>query len=262
MYLHSRRHPNDAADLGFDPLALEGDAPASAPDEGAALFPFAEDFPSASMTEAWGRIEETQDARVLVRVRELEALGRRLDAIMVLRQSLGEEPGNTRLRLRLAELLEASGEVDTALEELETGIRATEANASMHIQRGALLGRMGRHAEAEQELRNAIAGTPDSVDAALHLGLSLLRRGRHAEALQELERAHSLDPRRGDVAFHLGEAWYHGGEMDRALQNLMRASELAPEDPRAYKLLGRLLDRMGRTEEAMVMHRKAREAGH
>ena len=52
------------------------------------------------------------------------------------------------------------------------------------------------------------------------------------------------------------------GQLDRALQNLMRASELAPEDPRAYKLLGRLLDRMGRTEEAMVMHRKAREAGH
>jgi Flp pilus assembly protein TadD len=50
--------------------------------------------------------------------------------------------------------------------------------------------------------------------------------------------------------------------MEPALQNLMRASELAPDDPRAYKLLGRLLDRMGRTEEAMVMHRKAREAGH
>src|SRR6187455_220687 len=263
MHLHSRRStPGDDADFGFDPLALEGDAREVAPDEGPALFPFAADFPPSLLAESSSRVDEPHDARVLVRVRDLEGLGRRLDAIMVLRQSLGEEPGNVRLRHRLAELLEASGEEDTALEELEAGIRASRWDAALQVQRGALLGRMGRHPEAERELRAAIAMAPDSVDAALHLGLSLLRRGRHSDALTELQRAQSLDPRRGDVAFHLGEAWYHGGQLDRALQNLMRASELAPEDPRAYKLLGRLLDRMGRTEEAMVMHRKAREAGH
>jgi Flp pilus assembly protein TadD len=262
MHLHSRRVASgDDADFGFDPLALEGDARDVAPDEGPALFPFAADFPPSLLAESGSDVDEPHDARVLVRVRDLEGLGRRLDAIMVLRQSLGEEPGNVRLRLRLAELLEANGEEDTALEELETGLR-TRADAALQVQRGALLGRMGRHAEAEQELRAAIAVSPDSVDAALHLGLSLLRRGRHADALRELERAQSLAPRRGDVSFHLGEAWYHSGQLDRALQNLLRASELAPEDPRAYKLLGRLLDRMGRTEEAMVMHRKAREAGH
>ena len=263
MHLNSRRSASsDDADLGFDPLALEGDARDVAPDEGPTLFPFSGDFPPSVMAESGTRGDEPHDARVLVRVRDLDTLGRRLDAIMVLRQAIGEEPANVRLRLRLAELLEASGEEDSALEELEAGIRATRGQPALQVQRGGLLGRMGRHAEAEQELRAAISADPGSVDAALHLGLSLLRRGRHADALQELERAQSLDPHRGDVAFHLGEAWYHGGQMERAQQNLMRASELAPDDPRAYKLLGRLLDRMGRTEEAMVMHRKAREAGH
>jgi Flp pilus assembly protein TadD len=41
---------------------------------------------------------------------------------------------------------------------------------------------------------------------------------------------------------------------------LERAAALAPGNPRSYKLMGRLLDRMGRTDEARVMHRKAREA--
>jgi Flp pilus assembly protein TadD len=44
------------------------------------------------------------------------------------------------------------------------------------------------------------------------------------------------------------------------LQALERAAALAPGNPRSFKLMGRLLDRLGRTEEAMVMHKKAREA--
>src|SRR5678815_56558 len=143
MHLHSRRStPDDDADFGFDPLALEGDAREVAPDEGPALFPFAADFPPSLLAEST-RVDEPHDTRVLVRVRDLEGLGRRLDAIMVLRQSLGEEPGNVRLRLRLAELLEASGEEDTALEELEAGIGASRWDAALQVQRGALLGRMG-----------------------------------------------------------------------------------------------------------------------
>ena len=86
MHLHSRRStPGDDADFGFDPLALEGDAREVGADEGPALFPFAADFPPSLLAESSSRVDEPHDARVLVRVRDLEGLGRRLDAIMVLR---------------------------------------------------------------------------------------------------------------------------------------------------------------------------------
>src|SRR5688572_9193750 len=124
MHLSSRRagHGSDDADLGFDPLELEGDDCVPPPDEGAALFPFAQDIP---LSGAAPLSTDGTDGRVLARVRDLEGLGRRLDAIMVLRQALGEEQGNVRIRLRLAELLEAGGEGEAALESLAEGVRAT-----------------------------------------------------------------------------------------------------------------------------------------
>ena len=45
-----------------------------------------------------------------------------------------------------------------------------------------------------------------------------------------------------------------------ATVHIKRAAALTPADPRSYKLMGRVLDRMGRSEQAMVMHKKAREA--
>jgi len=110
MHLFNRRagHGSDDADLGFDPTALEGDPREPATDEATALIPFAADLPPAWSAgpgeEEGGSIE----ARVLSRVRDLEQLGRRLDAIPVVRQALGEAPAEVGLRLRLAELLEAS----------------------------------------------------------------------------------------------------------------------------------------------------------
>jgi Flp pilus assembly protein TadD len=50
------------------------------------------------------------------------------------------------------------------------------------------------------------------------------------------------------------------GDLPGALQVLERAALLAPLNPRSYKLMGRLLDRMGRGEDALAMHKRAREA--
>ncbi len=263
MHLFNRRagHGSDDADLGFDPTPLEGDPREPAQDEGPALVPFGADFPPAWSTRSGEDEGGSLEARVLARVRDLELLGRSLDGLPVLRQALSEAPVAVPLWLRLAELLEGSGEEDAALDELDQGLRLTKGDPALRVHRGALLGRMGRHAESEEALRSALEVAPESVEGQLHLGLSLLRRGRHTDALGPLERAMALAPDRGDVAFYLGEGWYHAGQLDQALLALERATELTPNDPRAYKLLGRLLDRMGRTEEAMAMHRKARGAG-
>jgi Flp pilus assembly protein TadD len=63
-----------------------------------------------------------------------------------------------------------------------------------------------------------------------------------------------------DATYYLGVALLATVDLAAALDAFERAAALAPHDPRCFKLIGRVLDRMGRTEEAMAMHRKAREA--
>jgi Flp pilus assembly protein TadD len=49
------------------------------------------------------------------------------------------------------------------------------------------------------------------------------------------------------------------GDLPAALDALRRAVELDEREGRSYQLIGRVLDRMGRPEEAMPMYRRARE---
>lgn len=263
MRLHNQRAGHGArdAELGFHPAALQGDLFHEGTDEGPALVPFAADIPALAPGGPDRFEGEVEPGSVLRRAEDLEHLGRRLDAILVLRQAVVDAPADVDLLFRLVDLLEAAGESEESLEVLDAGLKATRGTARVRIRRGAVLGRAGRHGEAEADLRTALSALPEDREGHLHLGISLLRRGRHAEAIEHLRKAASQSPEDGEAVFHLGEAWYHSGRFDQALVTLRQAADLAPEDPRAYKLLGRLLDRMGRTEEAMAMHRKAREAG-
>ncbi|HSR15241.1 MAG TPA: hypothetical protein VLL51_05785, partial [Gemmatimonadales bacterium] len=70
-----------------------------------------------------------------------------------------------------------------------------------------------------------------------------------------------LAPSEAIARFHLWEARYQAGDMAGALDQLRLAGSLAPDDARPFALAGRLLDRLGRAEEAMEMHRQARLAG-
>jgi len=244
---------------GIEGFPLEGD-PLTAPvDEGPVLRPYAALLPDVAEAAIAADALPAEE-RALRRAAELEHLGRRLDAILVLRQLVGERPEEDVPRLRLVRLLETVGEVEEALAVLSAGLERRTASVPLLLERGALLGRLSLHAEAERDLREALVLAPDEPAIRLQLGLTLLRRDRIADALPQLQRAAALAPDDPDVAFHLGEAFYHSGQFDQALTAFERAVTLRPGQAKVYALLGRLLDRLGRTEAAMVMHRRARDA--
>ena len=199
--------------------------------------------------------------------RELIRLGRRLDALLLLRRSLEEDPdaADPAARPVLAGLLEAQGETEAALAELGLALKGTDDPFPVLIQRGSLLARNGKPAEAEKDLREAIRQRPSDPAGHAQLGLSLLRRGRPAEAAGAFEEAHAATalrfaPDDPELLYQLGEALQGSGDPEGALRALERAAAGAPRDPRPLKLMGRLLDGLGRPEEAMAMHRRAREA--
>lgn len=251
--------PDESALEGFDRSDLEGDVIGPVVDEIPWLRPFGADIPGLVLP-AGVADSEPEATRVPRQARELVAIGRRLDALLLLRRHLADQPRDGTVRAFLAELLDDGGETETALEELSLALTDAEDPVPLLVRRGAVLARAGQSGEAERDLRDAIRQQPRYAPAHFHLGLALLRRGRGADAAAALRDALELGPDDPEATYYLGEAMQAQGDLPGALIVLERAAILAPGNPRSFKLMGRLLDRLGRTDQAMAMHKKAREA--
>ncbi len=259
--LHNSRapEPDDIAQEGFDRSDLEGDPIGPVVDEIPWMRPFGADITGLVLPVGPGD-SEPEATRVPRQARELAALGRRLDALLLLRRYLADQPTDAAVRGFLADILDEGGETETALEELSRALTDAGDPVPLLVRRGAILARGGQLAEAEQDLREAIRREPRFAGARFHMGVALLRRGKGADAAAELRIALELAPDDPDATYYLGEALQSQGDLSGALIVLERAAELAPSNPRSFKLMGRLLDRLGRTDQAMAMHKKAREA--
>jgi len=251
--------PDERAIEGFDRMELEGDAIGPVADEISWLRPFGWDIPGPLLA-APGTDAEPEAIGVPRQARELAALGRRLDAVLLLRSYLDDSPHDAAVRGILAELLDQGGEAEAALAEYGLALADAADPVGLLVRRGDLLARNGCSGEAEQDLREAIRRRSAYAPAHFHLGVTLLRRGRAADAADAFREALQCAPDDPETTYYLGEALQTQGDLAAALLTLERAAALAPTNPRSYKLMGRLLDRMGRTEDAMAMHKKAREA--
>ena len=98
------------------------------------------------------------------------------------------------------------------------------------------------------------------VEALVELGISLCRRARWRDAIAPLERAVSLDPERAVAHYQLGESYNHTDRLAYALSAYETAARLEPANWRAVNAIGRVLDRLGRPEEATAAYQRAREA--
>lgn len=259
--LHTSRAPEpDWPSLeGFDRTGFEGDAVAPPGDEIVSLRPFGTDIPDLILIGS-RLADEPEGLRIPRQARELVGLGRRLDAMLLLRRHLVDSPRDAVVRTLLAKLIDEGGDSEIALEELTRAFTDATDPVPVLVLRGAALARAGRTAEAERDLRDAIRLKPGHAPAHFHLGLALLRRGLGADATAALQEALELSPGDPEALYYLGEAREAQGDLAGALAALQRAAEVAPGASRTYKLMGRLLDRLGRTDDAMAMHKKAREA--
>lgn len=259
-----RLHNSRASDAeprnleGFtDFTTLEGDPATAGPDAIASLRPFGRDVPEQQLIES--RAPTAEPTGPVERAQALAARGRRLDAIIVLRDLVREQPRSTEPRLALAALLEETGELEEAIAELGTALTHAPDRAPTLVRRGAVYARLGQAKSAEQDFREAIRSNAKHWIAYRYLGNTQLRLGRAEEAAATLRDALTLAPQDPETVLYLGEALLKAGRLEEAFGELKRAVDLAPGDPRGYTQLGRLFDRLGRTEDAMAMHRKARE---
>ena len=122
------------------------------------------------------------------------------------------------------------------------------------------LSALKEHAEAERLLRDAADLRAPATELAIQTGVLACRRARWRDALGPLRTGTAADPLSVTGRYFLGEALNQTDDLRGALEAYEAALAIDPSHWRALKGMGKVLDRLGRSTEAAVYHRRAREA--
>ncbi len=222
--------------------------------------PFAASEPAGPIAEP-APVPEPPDVAELLYAdaRAAAEEGRAADAKRLYRDLVEQFPRHLRARNNLALLLDAAGDHDGALAELDGALELDAEHTTLLTNRGALLGALGRYAAAERDLRRVLRVEPANVEALFNLGVVMTKKGLWGEAVPPLRHVTLLAPDRGAAFYYLGEALNHVDDLLGALAAFQRATELQPANARALYGLGIIYDRLARPDDAALMYRKSRE---
>jgi len=192
-----------------------------------------DDFAAASLEH---RLEVTAG-----RAQILGEFGRTPEALGLLARAATAYPDRVELRYARATILDQSGAVDAALDELRAVARQRPLDPTAQNALGFTLADHGRDlAEAEHRIRAALAERPDSAAIKDSLGWVLHRRGHDAEGLAWLQRAYAVDPD-PEIAAHIGEVQWALGDRAAAERTWRSALDKSPGDPHLKQALERNL---------------------
>ncbi len=161
-------------------------------------------------------------------------------------------PENPKLRAHYGVNLAEQGKYVAAVKQLEAARRGGFDGPNVLFYLGSALWETGRLDEAAARLREAIVKAPDMVSARHRLGRLLIFQGKAAEAVPELSRASELEPGSAEVLLDLGRALEASGNPAKAEVAYRHALEIQPDVPLAHYLLGTLLARRGKRDEAAL----------
>ncbi len=132
-----------------------------------------------------------------------------------------------------------------------------EDSAAAHLVAAQLMVRAQLDDLAEAELRQAQAKDPRLPHVRVLLGQTALFRGRVDEAIALLSAELELNPGDSMAYYRMGDAYLHRLEWDRAIESLQRSIWLNPYFSGPYILLGRAYIQKGDTAAAEGMLRQA-----
>jgi tetratricopeptide (TPR) repeat protein len=150
--------------------------------------------------------------------------GKRLDAIAEWKKALALEPGNARVRGRLAESLYRAREYGEAESLLKPLVANYPENAEWQYLLGSDLFQQKRDDEALPHLREAARLQPNFLPVWENLGLAYLDMNEPEKAAECLEKARALD--QGSISFALSNAYRRMGKSEEAREALARYREL------------------------------------
>jgi len=215
-----------------------------------------------------------------------EGLGKRDEAVVQMRESIRLDPARENSYLALAFLLEKAQKYADAVTVLEQGRRNVPDSRAFLLPLGSDLVRAEKYDAAIDILREVVRQSPDEADAYLRMADAFRKTGSpdrevevlrelskrkpkypmvhvlivramlncaqpdYAKALEELDSAEEASPSDADVFYLRGKVYIETFHNEDAVAALLRAIELRPMDSGPYYQLGRLYQKLGKTELA------------
>ncbi|MDM7912821.1 MAG: tetratricopeptide repeat protein, partial [Methanotrichaceae archaeon] len=164
--------------------------------------------------------------------------------------------------LIIARLMEASKNINGALDQMNTAIRMEPENASLYHVLAQFYARNSMIKKAIDEYQSIIHKKPDDMRAALMLALLNQGQGNIADAKKVYTYILEKDPKHALAANNL--AWILSlsdkqGDLNEALRLAQLAKDKYPEDPRIADTLGFVLLKKGLNENAIAQFQLALE---
>jgi len=150
----------------------------------------------------------------------------------------------------------ALGQNAKAEESLRRALGLDPNSVPANLNLGLLLGEMGRVADAEAAFRKALVAEPNNAVAAYNLGVILADR-LPDEAIQWCRKAAELRPDEPKYAYTVAFYLRNRGDVDAAVRLLQDLRRKRPAYPDAYGLLGDILEKQGKTREAIGLYNRA-----
>jgi len=129
---------------------------------------------------------------------------------------------------------------------------SSHGSAQDHLERGIALGSRGNLDDAIEELQTAARLAPENVDALVNLGLAYEKKDEWALATASYERALQLQPKHAGAHMGLGVIRHRTGELSKAIAEYRTALRLDPASVNAHYNLGLALHASGDRQGAIA----------
>lgn len=205
--------------------------------------------------EVWERLHRAAEAALRGRFSEAERH---------LRKALKLAPTRPILHLKLAEVYEAQGRWDKALEVLQGAKGLEEAELEVLAMEARVLMRAGRQEEAARVLEELLGLDPQNLEGLKALRDLKMQRGEWPQAVELQERLLKLSPEDDGelllgMRYERAKMWARGEDHREALKELKRLAKEAPSFVPSQVLWGDLLVRKGKEKAALRVWQRAWE---
>jgi tetratricopeptide (TPR) repeat protein len=172
--------------------------------------------------------------------------------------ALSRHPGDSRLTILRADALSELGRRDEAVKILRDALAATPEDDDVTLKLGAVYEEGGRIEDAEKQFRQIIERDPLNAQALNYLGYMLADRGmRLPEAITLIERALKIDPDNPAYLDSLGWALFKQGRSEEAEAPLRKAAGVLHSESVIQDHFGDVLAQRGKNDEAIVAWERA-----
>ena len=178
------------------------------------------------------------------------------DAEQYYRTALAIKPDFTEAHYDLALMLAACFRLDEARQELNIVLKSHPERAEALLSRAGIAVKQGRLEEAAGDFQSALRLQPGNRYAQLSLAKTLLAEDRFVEASRYFGEVVNMQPGNLEARRDFGYALARSGRLDDAFREFSEIVRLKPE-ARAYADLGAVMEKQGRSIEAVVYYRKS-----